>query len=265
MRWALLKPDWHSWWISKMRSDNLEERYAEKFCFKLGKNVRETYGMFQTAFGASCMNQASVFDWHKILKKGRESVRVEEICGRSNEVNTPELIGKGLGLRLICRGFKGVQEEIPSEEASTLHIGSVAFPPGQCTSPQLHPCHRIFDKDGHQGYVSGCDEGYWHTHNRGLPWSVPEVVGTVQQVHCSRRRLLRRGLESHVCTINKSTYTKKVWRCPWCSRYRRRKWTRRYEFKSWTRPIAFHIALIPLGKVWIQLLSLQLWVNSRTD
>ena len=29
-------------------------------------------------------------------------------------------------------------------------IGSVAFPPGQCTSPQLHPCHRLFDQDGHQ-------------------------------------------------------------------------------------------------------------------
>ena len=60
----------------------------------------------------------------------------------------------------------------------------------------------------------------------------------------------------------------KVWssgRCPWCNGYRRRKWTRRYEFKSWTRLIAFHIALIPLGKVRIQLLSLQLWVNSRTD
>ena len=55
------------------------------------------------------------------------------------------------------------------------------------------------------------------------------------------------------------------WRWPWCSRYRRRKWTRRYEFKSWTILIAFHIALIPLGKVWIQLFSLQLWVNSRTD
>ena len=47
-------------------------------------------------------------------------------------------------------GFKGVQEEIPSEEASILQIGSVAFPPGQCTSPQLHPCHRLFDKDAHQ-------------------------------------------------------------------------------------------------------------------
>ena len=29
--------------------------------------------------------------------------------------------------------------------------------------------------------------------------------------------------------------------------------------------IAFHIALIPLGKVWIQLFSLQLWVNSWAD
>ena len=35
---------------------------------------------------------------------------------------------------------------------------------------------------------------------------------TVQQVHCSRRRLLRRGLEFHVCTINKSAHTKKVWK-----------------------------------------------------
>ncbi len=39
-------------------------------------------------------------------------------------------------------------------------------------------------------------------------------------------------------------------------------WTRRYEFNSWTRLIAFHIALIPLGMVWIQLFSLQLWINS---
>ena len=37
-------------------------------------------------------------------------------------------------------------------------------------------------------------------------------------------------------------------KCPWCNGYRRRKWTRRHEFKSWTRLIAFHIALIPLGK-----------------
>ena len=56
-----------------------------------------------------------------------------------------------------------------------------------------------------------------------------------------------------------------VRRCPWCNGYRHRIWTRRYEFNSCTRLIAFHIALIPLGKVWIQLFSLQLWVNSRAD
>ena len=59
-------------------------------------------------------------------------------------------LAKELVLGLLCWGFKGVQEEIPSEEVSTLQIGSVAFPPGHCTSPQLHPCHRLFDQDGHQ-------------------------------------------------------------------------------------------------------------------
>ena len=59
-------------------------------------------------------------------------------------------LAKRLGLGLLCWGFKGVQEEITREEASTLQIRSGIFPPGQCTSPQLHPCHRLFDQDGHQ-------------------------------------------------------------------------------------------------------------------
>ena len=97
LEYTLLNPDCFNWWISKMQSgreDTLEERYAIKFCFKLGKNTTETYGMLQTAFGASCMNLASVFEWHKRFKEGRESVRDDERCGRSKEVNTPELIGQ---------------------------------------------------------------------------------------------------------------------------------------------------------------------------
>ena len=145
---------------------------------------------------------------------------------------------KSLGLRLLCWGFKRVQEEIPSEEASTLQIGSVAFPPGQCTTPQLHPCHRLFDQVGHQNSSSPIVQtllpvtfGYslssetvvmrqlrrwkrlWRrplTHSlKRTSMGLPEFVGTVQ-VHCSWRRLLRRGLEFHVCTINKSAHTKKV-------------------------------------------------------
>ena len=49
-----------------------------------------------------------------------------------------------------CWGFKGVQDEIPREEANTIQIRPVAFPSAQCTNPQFHPCHRLFDRDGHQ-------------------------------------------------------------------------------------------------------------------
>ena len=83
MEYTLLKPDFHSWWISKRQSgreDTVEERYAITFCFKLGKNATETYGMLQTAFGASCMIWASAFEWHKRFKEGRESVRHDERC-----------------------------------------------------------------------------------------------------------------------------------------------------------------------------------------
>ena len=144
-------------------------------------------------------------------------------------------LAKGLGLGYPCWGFKGVQEEIPSEEASTLQIGSVAFPPGQCTSPQLHPCHKLFDQDGHQDSSSAFLEsrpfGYslssqavvmrqlrrWkRLWRRSLTRSrtsmgLSRIVGTAQ-VPCNRRRLLRRGLEFHVCTINKSARRKKVWK-----------------------------------------------------
>ena len=82
------------------REDTLEELYAIKLCFKLGKTATETYGMLQTAFGLSCMNRASVFEWHKRFKEGKESVRSDERCGRSKEVNTPELIGQRVRVRV---------------------------------------------------------------------------------------------------------------------------------------------------------------------
>ena len=76
-----------------------------KFCFKLGKNATETYGMLQTAFRPSCMNQASVFEWHKRFKEGRESVRDDERYGRSKEVSRPELIGQRVRVRVTMLRF----------------------------------------------------------------------------------------------------------------------------------------------------------------
>ena len=151
-------------------------------------------------------------------------------------------LAKWLGLRLLCWRFKGLQEEIPSEEAIKPQIRSVVFPPGQYTSPQLYPCQRLFDKMGiktvtqtpYSPDLAPCD--FWlfpkfrgcryktieemkEAVTRGLPWGHPEVVGTVQQVHCSRKRFLRRGQEFQMCTINKSAHTKKVWKLIVCTSY----------------------------------------------
>ena len=81
--------------------DTLEERYAIKFCFKLGKNATETYGMLQTAFEPSCMNGVSVFEWHKRFKEGTESVRNDEMCRRGKEVNTLESIGQTVSVTML--------------------------------------------------------------------------------------------------------------------------------------------------------------------
>ena len=55
--------------------------------------------MLQTDFRPSCMNRASVFEWHKRFKEAKESVRDDERCGRSKEVNRPEVIGQRVRVR----------------------------------------------------------------------------------------------------------------------------------------------------------------------
>ena len=132
LEYTLLKPDCHSWWISKMQSgcdDILEERFAIKFCFKLGNNATETYGMLQTAFRLSWIQ-------HQFLSSIRDSRKAGSLWGMMRGVGGVRKsihqtwLAKQLGLGLLCCGFKGVQEEIQWEEASTLQIGSVAFPAG---------------------------------------------------------------------------------------------------------------------------------------
>ncbi len=84
-----------------MQSGREDERYARKFYFKLGKNATKTYGMHQTTFRAFCMNRASVFEWHKRFKEGKESVRDDERCQRSKKVKKPGLIGQIKNINLM--------------------------------------------------------------------------------------------------------------------------------------------------------------------
>ena len=100
----------------------------QKNCFKLGQNATETYGMFQT-------------EWikHQSLIGIRDSRKAGSLWGMMSGVGGirklihHSWVAKGLGL--LCWGLKGVLEDIPREETNTLQIGSVAFLPGQWTSP----------------------------------------------------------------------------------------------------------------------------------
>ena len=152
LEYTLLKPD--CWWISKMQSareDTLEERYAIKFCWKnLEKIAQKRMECFRLLFDHLAWTE------HQFLSGIRDSRKAGSLWGMMRGVGGvrksihQSWLAKGLRLGLLCWGFKRVQEEIPREEASTLQIGSEAFPPGQCTIPQLHHCHRLFDQDGHQ-------------------------------------------------------------------------------------------------------------------
>ena len=51
------------------------------------------------------MNRESVFERHKRFKEARESVRDDERCVRNKEVNTPELIGQRVRVRVTMLRF----------------------------------------------------------------------------------------------------------------------------------------------------------------
>ena len=141
MEYTLLKPDCHSWWVSKMQSGRkgtLEERDSIRFCFKLGKNATETYGIFQTAFGPSCMNLASVFERHKRFKEGRESVWDDERCGRSKEINTTELIGQMVRVTMFMfSGNSGRDSAGRGQHSSNWVCGISTRTIHQSTTPSL--------------------------------------------------------------------------------------------------------------------------------
>ena len=92
---------------------------------------------------------------HQFLSGIRDSRKARSLSGMMRGVGGlrkseyQSLLAKGLGLGLLCWGFKGVQEKIPLDEASALQIEPVVFLPRQSTRPQLHPCHGLFDQNGH--------------------------------------------------------------------------------------------------------------------
>ena len=149
-----LNPDCHSWLISKMQS-GLRRTICNKILF--GKNAMQ----WKPDLLLWPRDQETEFRmeacWLSQTQEGQKEQIHQQTFDDSFLFWQPWQDLHALGSHwtdsqqgILCWGFKGVQEEIPREKASTLQIGSVAFAPGQCTSPQLHLCHRLFDQDGHQ-------------------------------------------------------------------------------------------------------------------
>ncbi len=70
--------------------------------------------MLQTDFRPSCMNRVSAFEWYKRFKEGKESVRDDERCGRSKEVNTPELISQWVRVEVLREFRKRFRRKRPA-------------------------------------------------------------------------------------------------------------------------------------------------------
>ena len=62
LEYTLLKPDCHSWWISKMKYGSLEEQYAIKFCYKLGKKCHRNVWNASDCFW-SMLHESSISFW----------------------------------------------------------------------------------------------------------------------------------------------------------------------------------------------------------
>ena len=163
------------------RGNTLEEQYAIKFCFKLEKNATETYDRREMVelinsdpavldalvtcdeswiycYDPETKRQSS--QWKHAgsptPKKARQCKSTQKLLMilffdstgmiYMHWVPTGQTVNKEYYVEVLREFRKRFRWKRPA----TLQIGSVAFPPGQCTSQQLHLCHRLFDQDGHQ-------------------------------------------------------------------------------------------------------------------
>ncbi|UYV61806.1 hypothetical protein LAZ67_1006676 [Cordylochernes scorpioides] len=75
---------------------SLEQRYAIKFCVRLGKNATETFQMLQKAFKDDCISRSQSGKWHKAFKEGREEVADKPRSGRPTTARTEENVDRVL-------------------------------------------------------------------------------------------------------------------------------------------------------------------------
>ena len=175
-------------------------------------------------------------------------MRDDERCGRSNEVITPELIGQRVRFTMLRFLGSSGRDSVGRGQHSSNRLSDIfTRRMHQSTTPSLSQTiwprwaswqfltlpivetllpvtfgYSLSSEAVVMRQLSRWMRLWWrsltHSHKR-TSMGLPEVVGTVQKVHWSWRRLLGRGLKFHVCTINKSAHTKKVRKLIYWSSY----------------------------------------------
>ncbi|GFV49703.1 protein GVQW3 [Trichonephila clavipes] len=99
---------------------SLEQRYAIKFCVRLGKNATETFQMLQEAFKDDCISRSQSGKWHKAFKEGREEVADKPRSGRPTTARTEENVDR---VREVLRTDRRLSIQ---QVADTLHMSTFA-------------------------------------------------------------------------------------------------------------------------------------------
>ena len=125
LEYTLLKSDCHDWWISKMQSgreDTLEERYAIKFCFKLGKMSQKRMECFRLLL------EHLAWIEHQFLSSIRDSRKAESLWGMMGGVGGVRKsihhswLTKMFGLGLLCYKPKILQNSLNSTDVNLLPL-----------------------------------------------------------------------------------------------------------------------------------------------
>jgi len=70
---------------------SLEQRYANKFCVKLGKSGSETLQLLRKAYGDAVLSSSQVLRW---FKDGREGVEDKQRAGRPSTSRTGNSVAR---------------------------------------------------------------------------------------------------------------------------------------------------------------------------
>jgi hypothetical protein len=126
--------------VTGENAEDLEHRYAIKFCAKLGNSGSETLQLLKTAYRDAVLSSAQVFGWHKAFEDGRECVEDELRAGRPSTARTENNVARvkvvlnrdrHLQVRLIAEGVvlpKMVVHRIITEDLHMIKICAKLVP-----------------------------------------------------------------------------------------------------------------------------------------